>query len=215
MKTPLVVSGLALSAAVASSAHAAFTGFTVESAGTVSVGGQSRQVFKVYANFSASTDILLNVLKHAVTSGTMNALHNDFNTQGDDGPGSWNPSLTGNSAAANDSYVTIRGVHGNGAATNLDPSFGEGFGGSIPSGAGWFNATPSNNVVVGNSLRIMIMQVVIAAGGAGYTASAEVGYKANASDTQPLFGAGTYTIPAPGALVLLGAAGLVGRRRRA
>jgi hypothetical protein len=214
MKTPLVVSGLALSAAMVSSAHAAFTGFTVESAGTVSVGGQSRQVFKVYANFNASTDILLNVLKHSVTAGTMNALHNDFDSQ-DGGTGSWNPSLTGNSAAANDSYVTIRGVHGSGAGTNLDPGFGEGFGGSIPSGAGWFNSNPANNVVVGSGLRIMVMQVVIAAGGAGYTASAEVGYKANASDTTPLFGAGTYTIPAPGALVLLGAAGLVGRRRRA
>lgn len=207
MKTPLIVSGIALSAGIAASASAEFTGFTVENMG--SVGG--RDVYQVYANFSAPTDILLNALKHNVTAGSMSGvLHNDF------GGGTWNPTLTIlPDQLANDSFVTISGIGGPTAATNLDPSFGSGFGAAIPTNAGWFNANPANNIVVGSSLRIMIMQVALAAGNAGYTASLEVGYKESASATQPLFGSGTYTIPAPGALALLGAAGLMGRRRRA
>lgn len=208
MKTPLIVSGIALSAGIATSANAAFTGFTVQNVG--SGGGLGVSVYQVYANFSAPTDILLNVLKHNVTSGTMNALHNDF------GGGIWNPSLTIlPDQVANDSFVTVTGLTGVNAQTNLDPSFGTGLGGAIPANAGWFNSNPSSNIVVGSSLRIMIMQVVLVVGNPGYTASLEVGYKLSPSATQPLFGSGTYTIPAPGALALLGAAGLMGRRRRA
>lgn len=208
MKTPLIVSGIALSAGIATSANAAFTGFTVQNVG--SGGGVGVNVYRVYANFSAPTDILLNVLKHNVTSGSMNALHNDF------GGGTWNPTLTLlPDQVANDSFVTVTGLTGVAASTNLDPSFGTGAGGAIPANAGWFNANPSNNIVVGSSLRIMIMQVALVVGNPGYTASLEVGYKESPSATQPLFGSGTYTIPAPGALALLGAAGLMGRRRRA
>jgi len=207
MKTPLIVSGIALSAGIAASASAGFSGFTVESMGNI--GGSD--VYRVYANFSAPTDILLNALKHNVTAGSMSGVvHNDF------GGGTWNPTLTIQSdQLANDSFVTISGIGGPTAATNLDPSFGSGFGAAIPANAGWFNSNPANNIVVGSSLRIMIMQVALAAGNAGYTASLEVGYKESAAATQPLFGSGTYTIPAPGALALLGAAGLMGRRRRA
>ena len=206
MKTSLIVSSLALAAGIATSANAAFTGFTVQNMGTI--GGRS--VYQVYANFSAPTDILLNALKHNVTSGTMNALHNDF------GGGIWNPSLTIlPDQVANDSFVTVTGLTGVSSQTNLDPSFGTGLGGAIPTNAGWFNSNPSSNIVVGSSLKIMIMQVALATGSAGYSASLEVGYKESPSATQPLFGSGTYTIPAPGALALLGAAGLMGRRRRA
>lgn len=211
MKTPLVVSGLALSAALASSAHAGFTGFTVQNVGNV--GG--RDVYRVFANFNASTDILLNVLKHSVTAGSMNALHNDINTL-TGSTGTWNPSLTAlPDQIANDSFVTVSGSPGSTSSTNLDPSFGAGTGPSIAQGAGWFNSNPNTPIVVGSGLRVMIMQVALAAGASGYTASLEVGFKDSPSATVPLFGSGSYTIPAPGALALLGAAGLVGRRRRA
>jgi hypothetical protein len=207
MKNSLIVSGLVLSAGLASSAHAAFTGFTVENMGNI--GG--RDVYQVYANFSAPTDIILNALKHTVTSGSMSGVvHNDF------AGGTWNPSFTFTpEQAANDSYVTITGLTGFSAQTNLDPSFGSGAGAAIPFEAGWFNASPASNIVIGSSLRIMIMQVALATGNAGYTASLQVGYKESAAATNPLFGTGSYTVPAPGALALLGAAGLIGRRRRA
>jgi hypothetical protein len=207
MKTPLIVSGLALSAGIATSAHAGFTGFSVQDMGTI--GGAN--VYQVYANFDAPTDIILNLLKHNVTAGSMGGVvHNDF------GGGTWNPTLTLlPDQVANDSFVTVSGLAGVSAQTNLDPSFGTGAGAAIPANAGWFNATPGTNIVIGSSLKIMIMQVAMAPGSAGYTASLEVGYKVSASSTTPVFGSGTYTIPAPGALALLGVAGLIGRRRRA
>jgi uncharacterized protein (TIGR03382 family) len=60
----------------------------------------------------------------------------------------------------------------------------------------------------------MIMQVALKAGSKGYTASLEVGYKESPQATTPLFGAGSYTIPAPGALALALASGALRRRRR-
>lgn len=207
MKNSLIVSGLALSAGLASSAHAAFTNFTVESMGNI--GG--RDVYQVYANFNAPTDIILNALKHTVTSGSMSGVvHNDF------GGGIWTPSATlSPDQVANDSFVTIDGLTGFTTKTQLDPAFSPSTGSTIPFEAGWFNGTPASNLVVGSSLRMLIMQVAVSTGNAGYTASLQVGYKESAAATNPLFGTGTYTIPTPGALALIGAAGLVGRRRRA
>ena len=207
MKTSLIVSSLAVSAGIAASANAAFTGFTVQNAGNI--GGVN--VYRVFANFSSPTDILLNALKHNVTSGNMSGVvHNDL------AGGSWNPTFTllpGQSD--NDSFVTVTGNAGVGAQTNLDPSFGSGVGSAIPANSGWFNSNPASNIVVGSSLRIMVMQVALAAGNPGYSASLEIGYKESPSATQPLFGSGSFTIPAPGALALLGVAGLMSRRRRA
>ncbi len=206
MMRTAVTCGCLVALAAVPNASAAFTGFSVTTVGNV--GG--RDVYQVYANFSAPTDILLNALKHNVTSGTMsNVVHNDF------GGGTWNPTLTINpQQAASDSFVTISGLSGANAQTNLDPSFGSGFGSAIPANAGWFNSAPNSNIVVGSSLRIMIMQVALKAGTKGYTASLEVGYKESANATQPLFGSGTYTIPAPGTLALVMAAGAANRRRR-
>lgn len=198
--------GVAVALGASAAAHAAFTGFSVTSVGTVA----GRDVYQVYANFDAPTDIILNVLKHNVTAGNMgNVVHNDF------GGGSWNPTLTLlPEQVANDSFVTISGLTGVAASTNLDPSFGTGAGSVIPTNAGWFNANPGTNIVVGTSLRVMIMQVALKAGTKGYTASLEVGYKESAQATTPLFGAGSYTIPAPGALALALASGALRRRRR-
>lgn len=211
MKTRSIVAGLALSAGMAASANAAFTGFTVESMGVI--GG--RDVYRVFANFNAPTDIALNVLSHQVTAGTMNALHND-NDVLDDGPGTWSPSFTiGAAQRANDSYVTITGLTGSSALTNLDPSFGAGQGASIPFKGGWFHGANPPGVTVGATGKLLLMQVALAVGDAGYSASMQVGYKVSASATDPVFGSGSYTIPAPGAIALLGVAGLIGRRRRA
>jgi hypothetical protein len=198
--------GVAVALGASAAAHAAFTGFSVTSVGTVA----GRDVYQVYANFDAPTDIILNLLKHNVTAGNMsNVVHNDF------GGGTWNPTLTLlPEQVANDSFVTVSGLTGVAASTNLDPSFGTGTGSVIPTNAGWFNSNPSSNITVGSSLRIMIMQVALNAGSAGYTASLEVGYKESAQATIPLFGSGSYTIPAPGALVLAFASGALRRRRR-
>ena len=217
MKTPLIVSGLAVAAGLASSANAGFTGFTVTNVGTI--GG--RDVYQVYANFSVATDIILNCLKHNVTAGSMSGVqHNDFG--GTAPAGTWNPSLTIlPDQLANDSYVTVTGQAGAAAGTNLDPSFGAGTGAAIPNGAGWLTANPGSPILFSGG-RIKIMQVAgssFSQSAVGYTARLTIGYKANANSTTPLYAENlTYTIglvPAPGALALLGIAGLAGRRRRA
>jgi hypothetical protein len=202
------LAAVALALGMSTPCFAGFTGFSVDYRG--SIGGAN--VFQVYANFDAPTDIILNLLKHRVNEGTMEGVvHNDF------GGGTWNPTLTLlPDQVSNDSFVTVSGLVGVNSQTNLDPSFGSGAGATIPANSGWFNSNPGTNIVIGPSLRIMIMQVAMLPGSVGYTASLEVGYKVSASSTTPVFGAGTYTIvPAPGALAVL--AGLLAwphRRRR-
>jgi hypothetical protein len=199
----------AIAVGIASSADAAFTGWTVESRGNI--GGVD--VFQVFANFDVPTDIVLHCLKHQVTSGSMaGVVHNDvFGASG----GTWNPALTITAdQVANDSFVTITGLTGALASTNFDPNFGSGLGSTIPSQAGWFTANAASNIVVGSSLRLMVMQVALNPGTAGYTAFLEISYKVSPSSTTPLFGNGIFTIPAPGALGILLVAGMGTRRRR-
>ena len=206
--------GAGLAAAVAAGANAAVTGLQVEYGGLV--GG--RHVWSVYAVSNDVNHVMLNIIGHTVTAGSMSGVeHNDF------GGGTWNPGLTIlPDQLANDSYVTVTGLAGAAAGTNLDPSFGAGTGAAIPNGAGWLTSNPGTPILFTGG-RIKIMQVAGTTysngpGGAFYTGRLTVGYKANANSTTPLYAENlSYTIgvPAPGALALLGLAGLAGRRRRA
>jgi hypothetical protein len=204
-KSPASLLACALATVTAYPCSAAFTGFSVQNLGVV--GG--RAVYQVYANFSDPNNVLLNCLNHQVQWGSMNALHNDL------GGGTWNPVLTlMPEQVSNDSFVTISGVAGVASSTNLDPSFGLGTGSAIADGAGWYNSNPGNSIVVGASLRIMVMQIARAPGDTSmWQGYLEVGYKDSLSSAQPIFGGGLYS-PAPGALaLLLGVTPLRARRR--
>jgi hypothetical protein len=211
MQLPKVIAG-AIAVGIASSAHAAFTGWTVESRGNI--GGVN--VYQVFANFDDPNNFVLNCLKHRVTSGNMaGVVHNDpLSASG----GSWNPALTITAdQVANDSFVTMTGMTGAAAFTSLDPAFGGATGSTIPPNAGWYTTGVVGGFLghlVGPTLRVMMMQVALNPDAAGYTAILEIGYKLAPSSTAPLFGNGTYTIPAPGALGLLLVAGMGTRRRR-
>ena len=206
--------GAGLAAAVAAGASANVTGLQVEYNGLV--GG--RHVWSVYAVSSNPQNVMLNVIGHTVTAGSMShVLHNDF------GGGTWNPAATFSpEQVANDSFVTVDGNTGFSGLTSLDPSFTPPTGSAIPTNAGWFNGSPGTNIFFTGG-RAKIMQVAgnyaNELGGNFYTASLQIGYKLNSSSTSPINSpALTYTIgivPAPGALALLGLAGLAGRRRRA
>ncbi len=206
-KAFVFVGGLA--AIVAGSASADFVNYSVVSAGNI--GG--RDVYRVYANFNEADDVLLNFFNHSTTAGGQTGvLHNDF------AGGSWNPNFTFlPDQAANDSYVTMNGTSGATASTALDPSFGSGAGSAIPHNAGWYNSNPGTPIVVGAGLSVMIMQVALTTGDAGWTADLTSGWKESTSTSQALFGYGSYSVgvPAPGALALMGLAGFAGRRRRA
>ena len=211
-----------VASSLASVASAGFTGFTAES----SVNASGNTVYKIYANFdnvglaAGQNWVFLNVFSHQTASGSMNAFHSGT------GAGTWVPQGTSTAShVGNDSWVTATGTHV-GSQVALDPGFVEfdeygepipGVDAQIPNGAGWYDATPgtANNVV---NNKFMIMQIV-REGGAGdeYVASLQIGFKVNGTTTA-LFGQGSYTIgvpvPAPGAMALLGLAGLAGRRRR-
>lgn len=197
-------------AALASGASAAFTMFSTEASTNV----QGNSVFKVYANFDAQAS-LLNAFQIVAGAGTLDvatAIHNDFVG------GSWAPQFS--AAAGNDSYLLIGGLANFGNSTNADPAFGAaGFNQlTIPNGAGWFNGNPPNGQGASIAGKTQIGQFVFAPGAVleFRTFSLKVGYNAGLG-TPTVFGQGEFTIgiPAPGAIALLGLAGLAGRRRRA
>jgi hypothetical protein len=170
----------------------------------------------------------------AGSSGIMNAVHND-NFQGDvdtDGDGTadlfgsmgtWAGDASAMSTAQSltDSFVTMQGI-GNGWGTALDPSFGTPYGpaagGISPpnTNAGWYDATPGTQNLVGGTLKVRLLQIarIAADDTTTYTANMTLGY-AYLGSTVAQFGYGSFTIPAPGAIALVGLAGLIGRRRRA
>ena len=123
-----------------------------------------------------------------------------------------------------DSFVSICTIPG---GTALDPGFqypSGGFGSgplgfgplafNIPTGAGWYDATPGTPNLVGTTLKCRVLQIArLSTNTSVFTANMTLGYAAFGATT-PLFGYGSFTIPAPGAMALLGLAGAFGRRRR-
>jgi hypothetical protein len=221
MKSLALLGALAL---ISSSATAGFTGWTVERATTA--GGNIQ--YKVYGNFDASNFVALNVYNFATVSGApMNARHQDTFLNPDESQSqTWNPTFNGALAVRNeDSFVAISNV--NAASTSftaLDPSFNPSDASYIPTNAGWYDSdlSTANAITAGGTdggYRMMVLQIVRAGGVEDLlsTFSMVFGYKVS-NTTTALAGSGSFTIgivPAPGALALLGLAGLTGRRRRA
>ncbi len=221
MKSLALLGALAL---ISSSASAGFTGWSVERSTTT----EGNIAYKVYANVDAGNFVALNVYNFQTVSGApMNARHQDSSeTPGGESSQSWsaNYNLSGGTARNNDSWVTISGSGTSGGNdTALDPSFTPSDASYIPYNAGWFDSTPgsANNILAGGTqggYRMLVMQIVRAGGVEDLesTFSCVLGYKVS-STTTALAGSGSFTIglPTPGALALLGLAGLTGRRRRA
>ena len=225
MKTYAILGALALITSSAS-AQNGFTGFSVVR--SITAGGNTQ--YKISGNWStASSFTIVNAFDFNVApgaSGTMNARHQDNATDANENPSqSWNPSANGLLTVRNeDSWVTISGNSTAGLNdTSLDPSFVPSDASYIPYNAGWFDTTPGtpNSILAGGTqggYRMLVMQIVRAGGveDALSTFSCILGYKVSGTTTA-LAGSGSFTIgtPAPGALALLGLAGLTGRRRRA
>ncbi len=219
MKTFALLGATAL---ITSTASAAFTGLTVESAFHA---GTGRNVYSIYANFSVSNDRILNVFDTMNISGAMNALHTDnafgdIDTDGDGyadvfgATGAWSQTWNNAAGIPSDSFVTI----GTPGPVALDPGFtGPYVSGSIANLSGWYDSTPGSQNLVGTTLRVKVLQIArLAAGETSYTGQFNVGYAAFGTTT-PLFSGNvqyTLPVPTPGALALLGLSGLVSRRRR-
>ena len=201
MKMASITSMAAL--CLTSVAAADFTGLS----GSFSDDGTYR-VVQVYANFDDGSNITLSVY-NANSNPT-----GGFN-QSDGGGGMWLPffSTLGGDVTI-DSYVNLNasGTDPVGAfgAVNLDPNFGSGMGDSIPANAGWYYS-PTLAPVQGTMVHLG--QFVLD-DSEDFTINLTVGWKVDGGDTFSNDGMYT-TVPAPGALALLGLGGLATRRRRA
>ncbi len=149
--------------------------------------------------------------------------------------GTWAPSLTG-SVTLNRLYDSFLVVGGTATATNTsnaDPSWNSGGSGSHAGGAagwnradllnngtmGWFNSSPPNlqgrvGVAPNIGTDVLIGQFVIDRNANAGTWTVTAGYNDGIAGSQVQFYTGTFSLPAPGAVALLGLGGLAGRRRR-
>ena len=151
--------------------------------------------------------------------------------------GTWAPQLTG-SATANrpfDSFLLIGGNPTGTNTTNADPSWNSGGSGSHAGSAsgwsradlvnnptiGWFNSSPPNNqgrvgIAPNTATAVKLGQFVLSQSETSFrTFSLRTAFN-NGAGGGVVFADGTFTlgVPAPGAIALLGLAGLAGRRRR-
>lgn len=164
-----------------------------DSAGTAF--GSSTRVLNVFDFGKADSTPQGNQIA-AGSSGTMNAVHNDnyigdIDSDGDGyndvfgSMGTWTAdagSLT-STMSLTDSFVTMQGIL-NGWGTALDPSFGTPFGpdagGISPpnTNAGWYDATPGTQNLIGATFRVRLMQIarIAADDNNFYTANMTLGY---------------------------------------
>ncbi|MEY5060924.1 MAG: hypothetical protein RIS45_845, partial [Planctomycetota bacterium] len=151
--------------------------------------------------------------------------------------GTWSPTLTGSPTLNRpfDSYLVIGGAATATNTTNADPSWNSGGSGAHAGGAtgwnradllnngnmGWFNSSPPNLQgrvgVSGNTATdVLLGQFVIDRNAHGGTWALTIGFNDGVAGSAVQFATNSFTlfIPTPGALALLGLAGLAGRRRR-
>jgi MYXO-CTERM domain-containing protein len=204
MKMGVLAGAAAL--AVSGFASAGFVGMDVQSSVI-----DGKTVFQVFAKFNNANDVVLSVFGvNGIPAGGF--FNNDF------AGGSWAPQFTNPAAITTDSFVTIGGTPGFTNSTQADPNWGgSGFTQpGIPNNAGWFNSNPPNlqGKVNAGTLSTLIAQFSFAGTVPTFTSPITVSFNQGLG-TPTQFATSSFTVPAPGAVALLGLAGLAGRRRRA
>jgi len=221
--------GAGLAAAVASAASASITGAVVVSYSVTAAdfsGSVTVNVQDLYMTSNDSADVMLNVY-NLTLSGTASGItyfQSLVSTTG------WIPNNAGgtlfDTAALRqaDSFVTIGGfgadalqVNGAGLGTGLDPSFG-GQNAAAPAAlAGWYNGDPpsENGQVINTAVGLGVLVGRFSYAGDFSLEGSTLEVTWNQGVGSPDVGQAAFTVtPAPGALALLGLAGVVGLRRR-
>ena len=218
VKTLSALAGVGTALILSGTANAAFTGLTVElfADGTVQ-GGAARDVWRVYANFSGATDTLTAVFGNSASPMAISSTTGAFFNPG--GSATNGPPSAGDLAAypvwGFGTYATIGDVAGTPDTANVGftPAFPTFLAANLApnTNIGWFTAgpLPQGRPVAG---RVMIMQLAVN-DGVHVSGSVGVQYEIDGTSQQSL-NQTFNSIPAPGALALLGLAGLVGSRRR-
>ena len=225
---------MTLAAAVSSVSSATFVEYyTVKSQVTDAGTGTELDVYVLYARFNGATDTVLNAFNFNRTDASQtNMFFHKDNASGNTGVlqtafGTWNPALTG-SATLNrpyDSYLTIGGLPSATNGTSADPSWGNPLSWNrpdVPNGqnAGWFAPGGSIAGRVGQAGNLAdstrLGQFSIARDSYAGVWNMKLGYNNGVAGSAVQFAESTFAIgvPAPGAIALLGLAGLTGRRRR-
>ncbi|RLS90700.1 MAG: hypothetical protein DWI10_07540 [Planctomycetota bacterium] len=227
--------------AVTCTSSAAFIGYTVVET-DVTHSGYALTRFELFANFNAATDTVLNVYNFSAYGGWAGHAnlgsgfwHKDDSNSSAAGvlsqtSGSWAPQLTGNATTNRpfDSFLLIGGHAVASNSTTADPSWVGG--GANPNGwnqaqlplyndLGWFNAFPPNmQGAVGSdpnsATTVKLGQFMLSQSDHAdrkYTLRIAIN---NGLGTAVVASDGTFHLPAPGAIALLGLAGLKTRRRR-
>jgi hypothetical protein len=226
------IAAFALAAAVTSVSSATFVDYVVVKTQT-SVSGIDLDVYTLSARFNGSTDTVVNAFNFNRLDGSATNMfyHKDLADTSAPGilsktVGTWNPTQTGSGTQNRpfDSYLVIGGLATGSNSTNADPSW-PAAGGSwnrpdVPNGvnAGWFNSNPPNLQgrvgSAGNTATdVRLGQFVVDRDANGGTWNLKIGYTDGVTTTVQ-FAETTFSLPAPGAVALLGLAGLVGSRRR-
>jgi hypothetical protein len=239
MKTAMIA---AATLAATSAASAALTGWSVTST-AVSSGGQNLIRYEVFGTFNGGTDTLLNVFNFGASGSGQEDWYGGFwhkdNSDYNGGVlsqqyGTWAPQLTGGAATNRpfDSFLLIGGNPAGTNTTNADPSWNSGGSGShagsasgwsradlVNSGTiGWFNSSPPNlqgrvGTAPNTATQVKIGQFMLSAGHETRTYTLTAGYN-NGTGGAVQFFTGTFVLPTPGAIALLGLAGLARRSRR-
>jgi hypothetical protein len=224
------IAAFALAAAVTSVSSASFVDYVVTKTQT-SNSGVDLDVYTLWARVNGATDTIVNAFNfNRLDSGVTNIFYHKDNASYNDGAlmkafGTWNPAQTGSNSANRpfDSFLTIGGNASGTNSTNADPSWGAALSWArpdVPNGAnvGWFNSNPPNLQgrvgATGNTATdVRLGQFVVDRNAFGGTWNLKIGYTDGVTTTVQ-FAETSFSLPAPGAVALLGLAGLAGRRRR-
>lgn len=196
-----------------------FTGLSVMDVTNDETAAEGLQTWQVYATFSSEAT-LLNIFDASNYSWTGEEGFHHATAFGGGLPAQATPFGVepGNLDQPYDSFVTIgAGTNGDSVGqVSLDPSFdSDAFlnGNSFGENAGWFDGNPGSPIPAGTGTEVLIAQLTIAEGSA-FGADLSGTFQTPGEGDAIFFEGASFQIPAPGALALLGFAGLVGSRRR-